>query len=269
MELPCGVRFCANDLVASRDNERAGIVARSLTIVLVLDGDPVHYRLGAADHTLAPGSAAVVAAAADARLSARYGKGHRSRSLVLQATPDAVADDALAEQIDAGLGITAIRPLAAGARLRALADELFASVHAGPAARLLAESCALELLARALLPNPPHPADASMAAGDRVRILQVRDRLLAGLSDDHRLCDLARLAGMSVSSLKAKFPLVVGQSVFDFLRDRRLEHARRGLEHEAWTVKQAAFFAGYAHPSNFATAYRRKFGIAPREARRA
>jgi AraC-like DNA-binding protein len=74
---------------------------------------------------------------------------------------------------------------------------------------------------------------------------------------------------MSVSSLKAKFPLAVGQSVFGFLRSQRLERARRGLQYEGWTVKQAAYFVGYAHPSNFATAYRRKFGAAPREVHRA
>jgi AraC-like DNA-binding protein len=270
MELPCGARFCANDLVSVRDNARTGIVPRSLTIILVLDGDPACYRLDSGDEVaVRPGCAIVIAAADDARLASRYRRGDRSRSLVLQASPDGMDDAALGEEIERRLEATAVTPLPVNDRLRMLAADLFAMPDAGPVARLLAESCALELLARGLAHEPRTEAAPAgpLHARDVARILRVRDKLLAEPAAEHRLCDLARLADMGVSSLKAKFPLVVGQPVFDFLRDQRLERARRGLEVEGWTVKQAAYFVGYAHPSNFATAYRRKFGSAPREAR--
>lgn len=168
-----------------------------------------------------------------------------------------------------GVAATAIRPLAVSERLRSLAVEIFASCHAGPVMRLLAESCALELLARSLTDGAPPGAasDSGVHARDIARIQRVREKLVADLAEDHRLCDLARLAGMSVSSLKAKFPRVVGQSVFAFLRDQRLDRARFGLEAEGWTVKQAAYFVGYAHPANFTRAYRRKFGTVPLESR--
>lgn len=266
MELSCGVKVCATDLVATRDNERAGIISRSLTIVLVLDGDPIRYALdGRPEQIIWPGRAAMVTAAGDARLSGRHCRGERSRSLVLQANPRDMDDDALGAHVERRLAATVMAPLPIGDRLQSLARDLMAADHAGPVARLLAESCALELLARGLVAelscdNVLHPRDAS-------RMLRVRDKLMAAPAEDHRLGDLARLAGMSVSSLKAKFPRVVGQSVFDFLRSQRLEHARRGLEREGWTVKQAAHFVGYAHPSNFTAAYRRKFGATPRHAR--
>ncbi|WP_264625181.1 helix-turn-helix domain-containing protein [Candidatus Symbiopectobacterium sp. NZEC135] len=44
------------------------------------------------------------------------------------------------------------------------------------------------------------------------------------------------------------------------LSEQRLMRARKGLESEGWTVK-----LGYQHPSNFSTAYRRKFGRCPRD----
>ncbi len=266
LELSYGMRVCATDLVATRDNERAGIIARTLTIVLVLDGDPIRYALdGGEEQIFWPGRAAMVTAVGDARLSGRHRRGERSRSLVLQANPRDMDDDALGAHVERRLAETALAPLRIGDRLQALAHDLMAAHQAGPIARLLAESCALELLARGLAAE--QSADSAVHPRDANRVLRVRDKLIAAPAEDHRLGDLARLAGMSVSSLKAKFPRVVGQSVFDFLRSQRLEHARRGLECEGWTVKQAAHFVGYAHPSNFAAAYRRKFGSPPRDAR--
>ncbi|MCG8355318.1 MAG: AraC family transcriptional regulator [Kiloniellales bacterium] len=269
VELPCGVRLCANDLVASCDNERTAIVPRSLTVILELDGGTTRYRLGSTECSLGPGRAAVVTAADRGELTGCYRQGDRSRSLVLQASPLDIPDEALLDAVHRGVAVTAIRPLAVSAHLRSLAAELFTSCHAGPVMRLLAESCALELLARSLTDGSPPSAasDTDVNARDIVRIQRVRDKLVADLAEDHRLCDLARLAGMSASSLKAKFPRVVGQPVFEFLRDQRLDRARSGLEAEGWTVKQAAYFVGYAHPGNFTRAFRRKFGRAPRQAR--
>jgi AraC-like DNA-binding protein len=269
VELPCGVKFCANDLVASRDNERTAIIPRSLTVILELDGGATRYSLDSSDCSPSSGCVTLVTAADCAKLTGCYRRGDRSRSLVLQACPLDIPDEALEDEVHRGIATTAIRSLAVNDRLRLLANELFAACHVGPITRLLAESCALELLARSLSVEAPTNVASytGVHARDVVRIQRVRDHLVSELTADHRLCDLARLAGMSVSSLKAKFPLVVGQSVFEFLRDQRLERARSGLEAEGWTVKQAAYFVGYAHPSNFATAYRRKFGAVPREAR--
>ena len=268
VELPCGVKFCANDLVVSRDNERAAIIPRSLNIILELDAGPGLYRMGAAECSLSSGCAAVVTAAQSAKLAGHFRQGDRSRSLVLQVCPYRIQDEDLMEQVHRSIADTGIRLLPVNSRLRSLTNEIFAACHAGPVARLLAESCALELLARCLAVKvPPNTAsDIGVHARDIVRIERVRDTLISELARDHRLCDLARLAGMSVSSLKVKFRLVVGQSVFEFLRDQRLERARSGLKDEGWTVKQAAYFVGYAHPNNFATAYRRKFGSSPRQA---
>lgn len=271
MDLPCGVRLCANDLTATRDNERVGVVSRSLTLMLMLDGDPGRYRIGATDEVvIRPGSAALIAAGEETRLTSRFRRGERGRSLVLQVSPGDLKDAALEDALFRCLSGTAVVAMPAMERLLPLARDLFQAGEGDPIARLLAESCALELLARGLacrvdaVPTavrPPHPRDT---AGVR----RVRDALMADPAGDHRLDDLARLAGMSVSGLKTKFALLTGQSVFGFLRDRRLDLARHGLEREGWSVKQAAYAAGYAHPTNFATAYRRRFGMLPSETRR-
>jgi AraC-like DNA-binding protein len=67
--------------------------------------------------------------------------------------------------------------------------------------------------------------------------------------------------------LQRQFRSVYGTTVFEFLRECRLQRARQALERDGITVGQAALLAGYTSAANFATAYRRRFGLAPKLAR--
>ncbi len=261
-----GLRLCASDLLATRNHVRSADLNRSLTVYAMLDGPALDWRHGpAARPQRGAAHAAVLAVRDAARMTEIQRAGQRSRCLVVQVTPDSLGDAALAEQVQACLHRTQVRPLPAPERLRALAADMLAARPGGAVSRLFLESCALEMLARGLqsLDDAPAAEDARLHPLDRQRMLRVRDRLLAEPGHPHRLADLARDAGVSITTLKQKFPLAVGAQVFEYLRQVRLERARRGLLHEGWSVKQAAFYAGYRHPTNFTTAYRRRFGAAP------
>jgi len=262
-----GLRLCASDLLGTRANVRSATLPRSLTAFLMAEGPALEWSYGAGlqlCHGRAQAAALAVHEAAS--LTERQHIGQRSRCVVIQATPETLSDEVLAEQVETSLQRTQARPLAKLDRLGALSAEMLAPDVDNAVARLLLESCALELLGRALqsLGNTlPATAASTLHPQDRQRMLRVRDRLLADPGHPHRLMDLARDAGVSISTLKEKFPLVMGSSVFEYLRQLRLDRARVGLHSEGWTVKQAAFFAGYRHPSNFTTAYRRRFGVPP------
>ncbi|MEH2922577.1 helix-turn-helix transcriptional regulator [Samsonia erythrinae] len=103
--------------------------------------------------------------------------------------------------------------------------------------------------------------------GEQARLENVRRRLEQQPEKAYTLNELAQLAAMSSSSLRAKFRQAYGHSVFDYLRDCRLELARRYLA-QGYNVQQAAWMSGYQHATNFATAFRRRYGIAPSDARR-
>ncbi|MDR1647090.1 MAG: AraC family transcriptional regulator, partial [Zoogloeaceae bacterium] len=60
---------------------------------------------------------------------------------------------------------------------------------------------------------------------------------------------------------------VFGMTVFDYERQRRLLRARQALEQEGRSVGEAADIAGYTSAANFATAFKRHFGITPRQCR--
>ena len=264
--LPCGLRLCASDLTALKDSAHDGTVPRSLTIALVLDGEPADCAFGARGRLfLGRGFAAMVSIADAVRLAGRYRQGQRSRCLLVQTRPEDLPDEELAERVNGLLKSTSVSPFPASSRVLDLANDLFAPSVEGDLGRLLAESCALELLAKGLLQDGQgvELAGGTLGRRDLARMLRVRDLLVAEPARAHRLGDLAREAGMSVTSLKVKFTAAFGQPVFAFLRDLRLERAFEGLQSEGWTVSQAAYFVGYRHPSSFSIAFRRKFGVAP------
>ena len=203
--LPCGARVCVSDLTALCGSDHAGELSRSLTVVLMLDGPPADCELGSGDRLRVPsGGAAVVSIADAARPASRYATGQRSRWVLVQTRPEGLADEDLADRVDRATRATAVVPLVVSARVSALARELFSPGLAGGVGRLLAESCALELLARGLTDAGDDGDDRAIALSrrERARILRVRERLVAEPDRPHRLCDLAREAGVSVTTLK-------------------------------------------------------------------
>ncbi|MFP2432771.1 helix-turn-helix domain-containing protein [Enterobacter ludwigii] len=102
---------------------------------------------------------------------------------------------------------------------------------------------------------------------EHTRLERVRSRLEQSPEQDHTLAQLAALAAMSPSSLRSKFRQRYGCTLFDYLRECRLALARRYLL-EGYSVQQAAWMCGYQHATNFATAFRRHYGIAPGDVRK-
>jgi AraC-like DNA-binding protein len=140
--------------------------------------------------------------------------------------------------------------------------------YVGPLQDLLLESRAIDIVidALAILTDQPS-APARVHAADHRRLQLVRERLDAAKGEIPSLAALARDAGLSTRSLQRQFALVHGIGVVDYARHRRLDLARELLEREGATVAQAAYRAGYAHSANFATAFKRRFGLSPHHVR--
>lgn len=74
---------------------------------------------------------------------------------------------------------------------------------------------------------------------------------------------LSDVSAMSASSLQRKFKDVLGCSVNSYIRRRRLEIAKQQLERGTISITEAAYSAGYRHPSNFTNAFKKHFGYPP------
>jgi len=151
-----------------------------------------------------------------------------------------------------------------------LAEQMIAPPEQSEALlKLYLESRALELVTEAFARlEEQTPAPNEMSARAFKKLCELREWLDSGAAEGLSLQDIARHAGCNVHSLQEQFRTAFGSTVFDHLRSRRLQAARIALETQGVSVSQAAFLAGYSSAANFATAFKRSFGISPRQVRR-
>jgi AraC-like DNA-binding protein len=135
--------------------------------------------------------------------------------------------------------------------------------------RLMAESQALGLLARWLAPLPSVPAvGVTMGRDERRALARVVDLLVSDLCYPPSLDRLAELAGMSHVRLNRCFRDAYGKTVFAWLRDYRLEQARRHLLEGEASVTEIAFLCGFSSSSHLAAAFKERYGCCPADLRR-
>lgn len=76
---------------------------------------------------------------------------------------------------------------------------------------------------------------------------------------------LSRTAMMSSTKLKTRFKQIYGMKLYEFYNRNRLEQAREMLRTGNYSVKQVGINIGFSNLSNFAKAFRKEFGLLPKE----
>ncbi|QJT10963.1 helix-turn-helix transcriptional regulator [Oceanidesulfovibrio marinus] len=140
----------------------------------------------------------------------------------------------------------------------------------GPVHRLFLESRVLELMAMQLEECLGQGAGIQsetvrLTPADMERVRAARDELVRDIENPPTLVELAKAVGMNEKKLKNGFKQVFGKPVFAYYRDYRLDKARELLESNAMTVTEAAYSIGYLSLSHFSRAFRRRFGLNPKE----
>ncbi|QEA13058.1 helix-turn-helix transcriptional regulator [Comamonas flocculans] len=262
------------DLVAQAE------IGAGLRLVVVLEG-AVDVSYGGTRVQLSPGrkgtvSAALVAVAKSERFTRRARRGVYSRRVSLGLDRDWLAqtgEDAatpeLAHFMRHHLALHHWQPTP---RAAAMAEQI---VRPPPLTPLLQhiylESRVLELVGEALgtlcLCAPVHPGTSALRPREHQRLRELHAFLASGQADALTLAQIARHAGVNANTLQRQFRAVYGTTVVEHLRECRLQRARQALERDGITVGQAALVAGYVSAANFATAYRRRFGLSPNQAR--
>jgi AraC-like DNA-binding protein len=153
--------------------------------------------------------------------------------------------------------------------MRNLAGALFARGLNGPLRLLMIEGAVIQLVAlqaaAAIAERPDvRPQGHAMTSVEREALVAARARLVADMRRPPTLGDLALAVGLSEKRLNAGFRQLFGATVFETLRNERLEHARIALQSDKVTLKEIAFRVGYNHVPNFATAFAARYGAPPR-----
>lgn len=85
------------------------------------------------------------------------------------------------------------------------------------------------------------------------------------LLEELQVTDIAKRLGSSASGIQRLAKKCFGTSLLQYIRHEKLAEAYRALSQGRMTIGQSAFLAGYKHPSNFALAFKRAYGVAPGE----
>lgn len=137
-----------------------------------------------------------------------------------------------------------------------------------PLQRLFLYGKAMELMANAFSSLKDHHGQARMniSNAEAKRFHEVKALLLERLNQPPKLAELAQLAGMNVSKLTFGFKQLFGLSVYDFIRQQRLEMAYQMLVHQQMSIGDVAYACGYTD-SHFSKAFKQRFGCLPSQIR--
>ena len=155
-------------------------------------------------------------------------------------------------------------------RAVSLAEQILrTSAYTDVLQRLLIESRCLEIVGEAFssLISEAGLHQYPLRTRDHERVRIIAEQLRAGSFLSGSIEEIAREAGMSTSSLQRHFRAAFGMTVFEFIRNEKLNEAWRLLMQEGISVGEAAYRAGYSSAANFTTAFKRRFGVLPKHLR--
>jgi CheY-like chemotaxis protein/AraC-like DNA-binding protein len=91
--------------------------------------------------------------------------------------------------------------------------------------------------------------------------------LLDEMADPPGLIELAHRVGTNQARLGREFQTHLGMSTFEYLREQRLVRAQELLDATNQQIQQIAEAIGFKRAGDFATAFKHRFGVTPREYR--
>jgi AraC-like DNA-binding protein len=81
--------------------------------------------------------------------------------------------------------------------------------------------------------------------------------------DEHSIASLATQFGTNTSKLMSMFRRTFGITIFEYIHELKMEHAKMLIADKGYYVCEAAREIGYKNPHHFAAAFKRKHGISP------
>lgn len=97
------------------------------------------------------------------------------------------------------------------------------------------------------------------------KIKKAKDYLLDNMLEPPTLQELADEVGLNLKKLKLGFKQIYGDTVYGFLFDYKMEHARKLLETGTYNVNEVGIKIGYSTASHFIAAFKKKFGTTPKK----
>ncbi|MGB5553433.1 MAG: AraC family transcriptional regulator [Flavobacteriaceae bacterium] len=97
------------------------------------------------------------------------------------------------------------------------------------------------------------------------RIRKAKEIMIHRMAEPPTLSELSDEIGLSLKKLKEGFKQIYGDSVYSFLFDYKMEHARKLLEAGKHNVNEIGLKVGYSTSSHFIAAFKKKYGTTPKK----
>lgn len=134
---------------------------------------------------------------------------------------------------------------------------------------LLAAATADSAIAAPALPAPPPSLAHQRTPSHELALLRAAQRIVhADLARVPSLPELAAQLGTYEKRLTRVFLKLTGHTPYDFIRQARLNEARRMLADSLMRIEEVALAVGFSSAANFSTAFRQHFGNTPSAFRR-
>ncbi len=146
-------------------------------------------------------------------------------------------------------------------------NQLFTTNLSESAAKLYFQGKTYELLSLYFSYKAPNTESCPFLNDQETvrKIKNAKEHLLKNVDAPPSMKELAKVAGLNEHQLKAGFKEIYGNSIFAFLLDHKLDHARVLLDKMKYQVNEVAFQTGYTNPSHFIAAFKKKFGVTPKK----
>ena len=107
----------------------------------------------------------------------------------------------------------------------------------------------------------------SMSRTERTAIMETKRIIDSQLALAPSCKELSRMVHLSVPKLSQGFSSLYGISIHQYIIDQRLAHAAQLLLDGDMNVSEIAAIVGYGKPSNFAAAFKKRYGVVPKNYR--
>jgi len=155
--------------------------------------------------------------------------------------------------------------------MRSVVQQIIDCPFMGITKRLYLQGKVFELMALQLdgILNQKPPATSGTLKPEMIaRIHYAAEILRSQLENPPSQIDLAQQVGIGHCTLNKGFRELFGMTPFAYLTQYRMEQAKHLLRQSGVSVAEVANRVGYANPAQFAAAFKRHFGITPRDCMR-